>query len=90
MGQSTVLQIGIHLLDDGMLAVGFVRRDGVQNGGVHGGEERVVPVRVEQGGLPVTGLRVQFRDAAHHQPRVSDGLCRGSGPRVIGEHFVHD
>ena len=62
MGQCTVLQIGIHLLDLGVFPVGFVRRNGVQGRGVHGGEERVMPVCFKQGGLSVAGLPVQHRD----------------------------
>jgi hypothetical protein len=57
MGQRTVLQIGIHLLNNGVFPVDLVRRDGVQDRSVHGGEERVVPVGFEKGGLSAAGFR---------------------------------
>ncbi len=88
MSQGAVLQIGVHLLDLGVFAVGFVRSDRVQNLGVHGGEERVVPVSFEQGGLSVTGFLVQFRDAAHHQS-VGDLLTLFAGGEC-GEHGFGD
>ena len=47
--EGAVLQVGVDLLDDRVTAVGLVRGDGVQGAG---GEERVEPVRVEQGRLP--------------------------------------
>jgi hypothetical protein len=59
--QCAVLQIGIHLPDERVVAVGFVRGHGVQDVGAHYREEGVVPVHVEQGFLPVSGFRVQLR-----------------------------
>jgi hypothetical protein len=49
--QGGVLQVGVDLLDDCVTAVGLVRRDGVEQVGVGGGEERVEPPEVEQGVL---------------------------------------
>jgi len=52
VGQRGVLQIGIHVFDDRVPAVDLVRGDGVRGVAGGGGEERVEPPRVEQGGLP--------------------------------------
>ena len=64
MGQGGVFEVGVDLLDDRVAAVGLVGGDGVEVGG---GEERVETPGVEQGGLPVTLVRVEVGDAAHHQ-----------------------
>ena len=47
--QGTVFEVGDDLLDDRVVPVGFVGAHCVQGAG---GEERVEPARVEQGGLP--------------------------------------
>ena len=49
--QRGVLQVGVDLLDDGVMAVGLVGGDGVEDLGVGGGEERVEAPHVEQGVL---------------------------------------
>ena len=46
-----VLQVGVDLLDDRVSAVSLVRRNSVESLSGRGGEERVVPVGVEQGWL---------------------------------------
>ena len=58
--QRTVFEAGIDLLDNGVAAVGLIGCDRVQDLGIDGGEERVVPVRVKEGRLPLNGFRVQF------------------------------
>ena len=63
--QRGVLQIGVDLLDDRVATVCLISGDGVQGAG---GEERVEPVRVEEGSLPVGGVLVQLGDAAHDKP----------------------
>jgi len=95
MSQGRVLQIGVDLLDDRVMAVRGVRGDHVQ---LAGGEERVEPPDVEQRGLRWVLVGVEVGDAAHHQPpgHLLAGLLRaergeadlgdlGSGdPRVGG------
>lgn len=68
MTQRAVFEIGVDLLDDRMLAVGFVRGDGVQ---IAGGEEGVEAVRVEQCRLPVAGERVELADPPHDEAPVN-------------------
>ncbi len=87
--QRAVFEIGVDLLDHRMLAVGFVRGDGVQ---IAGGEEGVEAVRVEQCRLPVAGERGEgdlsdFRDrdplpCAFVEDRVG---VLDRGPRGIGD-----
>lgn len=48
MRQRAVLQIGVDLLNDRMLAVGLIGRNGIQ---VTGGEHRVEPVQIKQSRL---------------------------------------
>jgi hypothetical protein len=63
MGQGTVLQISMDLLDDRVPTVNLVRGDRIE---VTGGEERVEPVSVEQGrGIGV--FRVELGDTTHDQ-----------------------
>ena len=64
MSQGRVLQIGVDLLDDRVMAVRGVRGDRVQ---LAGGEERVEPPDVEQRGLRWVLVGVEVGDAAHHQ-----------------------
>ena len=64
MCERTVFKIGVHLLDDRVLPVGFIGRDGVQGAGR---EERVEPVRVEEGRLPGALERIQFWNPANDQ-----------------------
>ena len=64
MGQRAVLEIGIDLFDDRMLAMGLTGRDGVQ---VACREERVKAVRVEEGRLFLVRFMVQFGDPSHDQ-----------------------
>lgn len=72
--QGTVFEVRVDLLDDGVLAVGFVCGDGVQGAG---GEEGVEAVGVEQGLLPCDFFGVQFRDPAYDQaPLDAFGLLR--------------
>ena len=66
MSERPALQIGVDLLDDRVSAVGLVRCDGAHRGLVGGGEERVVPVGIEQCRL-LHLVRVQVRDPPHHQ-----------------------
>ena len=70
MGQRAVLQIGVDLLNDGVVAVGLVGRDGIQSFGVQGREERVMPVRP-------TGRAFPAR-------RRFSGSTPGSGARPAG------
>ena len=95
MSQGGVLQIGVDLLDDRVVTVGFVRGDRVQRAG---GEERMEPPGVKQRGLRWVLVGIEVGDAAHHQPpgHLLAGLLRaergeadlgdlGSGdPRVGG------
>ena len=68
MCQGTVLQLRIDLLDDRVLAVHLVSSNSVETIFVHGGEERVVPVQVEQWVLSGSAFGlVEFRDAADDQ-----------------------
>src|SRR6478735_6022805 len=81
MGQGGVFEVGVDLLDDGVSTVGFVRGDGVQGAG---GEERVEPPGVEQGGLPGNGFGVEVGDPADDEPAgdlltVLPGLERNEG-----------
>lgn len=64
MCERTVFEIGVHQLDDRVLPVGFIGRHGVQGAGR---EERVEPVRVEEGRLPGAFERIQFRNPANDQ-----------------------
>ena len=64
MCKRTVFEIGVHLLDDPVLPVGFIGRDGVKGAGR---EERVEPVRVEAGRLPGALERIQFQNPANDQ-----------------------
>ena len=68
MSEGGVLQVRVHLLDDSVLAVGFVGGDGGEVVGVGGGEEGVEPPDVEQGALALLSSRSQVRDAPHDQP----------------------
>jgi hypothetical protein len=68
MGDCGVLQVRVHLLDDGVLAVGFVGGDGTDLVGVGGGEERVEPPDVEQRALTLVLGRSQVGDTPHHHP----------------------
>ena len=53
-------------IDHRMAAMGFVGFDSIE---AAGGEECVIPVRLEQGALSATGLFVELGDLPHHQPR---------------------
>ena len=57
--QGTVFQVRVHLLDNRMAAVGLVHDDGAHGFHGHGGEERVEPMGIEQGWLPVGCLRIR-------------------------------
>lgn len=63
-GQGRALETSVDLLDDRVPAVGLVRGDGVQGAG---GEERVRPPSVDQGGLPRRYFGFEVGDAADHQ-----------------------
>jgi hypothetical protein len=83
----------VDLLDNGMPAVGLVRRDGVEPARPvrwGGGEERVEAPHVEQGGLPggLLAFGVHVGDAAHDQPTGDAvGLLRRreGGERDLGD-----
>lgn len=88
VGQGAVLEIGIDLLDPGMLAMDLIGSDRVQHLGVHGGEERMEMVGVKERQLPHRGLWIQFGDTAHDQaPGDLLGLLPG---RESGERYLRD
>jgi hypothetical protein len=62
VGEGAVLELGDDLFDHGVVAVALVGPDRVQ-GGV--GDERVMPVGVEQLALPGMGGRVEPLDPAY-------------------------
>ncbi len=66
MSEGSALQIGVDLFDDRVCPVCLVRHHGAHRCLVGGGEERVVPVGVEQRRL-LHLVRIQVRDAPHHQ-----------------------
>lgn len=72
-----------------MSAVGRIGRDGVEQVGVGGGEERVEPPLVEQGVLTGGGVcfGVEVRDPAHHQParQLLGLLLRGERSGDLGD-----
>src|SRR6478752_2811528 len=85
MSQGGVFEVGVHLLDDRVAAVGLVGADGVQVGG---GEKRVEAPHVKQGGLPVAAGLVEVGDAAHHQ--AARDLLGGLSGAERGERNLGD
>jgi hypothetical protein len=87
MRERAALQIGVDLFDDRVTTVGLVRRDGVRYVLRSGGEDRVMPVGVEQRRL-LHLVRVQVRDAPDHEPAL-DSICllprAERGERHVGD-----
>ncbi len=75
MGQDTVLQVSVDLLDPGKFAVDLVRGLGIEHGGFDGGEEGMEAVRVKERGLACGGFGVQLRDASHDQAPGNPFAC---------------